>query len=61
MARLMVFVSMVTDKEEVFTDRLAPGDVILVPPQGCMMMCDAVLLSGNAIVNESMLTGTSFS
>ncbi len=40
------------------TTELVPGDVILVPARGCVMMCDAVLLSGNAIVNESMLTGT---
>ena len=31
----------------------------MIPPQGCMMHCDAVLLQGNAIVNESMLTGES--
>lgn len=31
----------------------------MVPPQGCMMQCDAVLLQGTAIVNESMLTGES--
>ena len=40
------------------TTELVPGDVIVVPAQGCVMMCDAVLLSGNAIVNESMLTGS---
>lgn len=36
---------------------LVPGDVIEVPKQGCVMQCDAVLLNGNCIVNESMLTG----
>ena len=36
---------------------LVPGDVIVIPPHGCVMACDAVLLTGNCIVNESMLTG----
>ena len=47
----------VLGEEEVHTTQLVPGDVVIVPPNGCIMMCDAVLLSGNAIVNESMLTG----
>ena len=47
-------------EEEVHTTQLVPGDVVIVPPNGCVMMCDAVLLSGNAIVNESMLTGGLF-
>nr|CAD7588348.1 unnamed protein product [Timema genevievae] len=38
-------------------DLLVPGDIILIPPHGCYMTCDALLLSGNCIVNESMLTG----
>ena len=37
-----------------------PGDVIEIPRHGCTMQCDAVLLSGNCIVNESMLTGRYF-
>ncbi|XP_063864679.1 polyamine-transporting ATPase 13A3-like isoform X3 [Scylla paramamosain] len=41
------------------SEHLVPGDVIVIPPQGCMMQCDAVLLQGNCIVNESMLTGES--
>lgn len=43
--------------EAIFSTELVPGDVILVPPEGLTMPCDAVLLSGTAIVNESMLTG----
>jgi hypothetical protein len=31
--------------------------MIIIPARGCMMSCDAVLVLGNAIVNESMLTG----
>ena len=38
-------------------DQLVPGDVIIIPPQGCTMTCDAVLINGTCIVNESMLTG----
>lgn len=36
---------------------LVPGDVIVLPSNGMTMPCDAVLLSGHCIVNESMLTG----
>ena len=36
---------------------LVPGDVIVIPPQGLVMNCDAVLMAGTCIVNESMLTG----
>lgn len=39
---------------------LVPGDIIEVPVNGCMMLCDAVLLNGNCIVNEAMLTGRLF-
>ena len=38
---------------------LCPGDVVKLPPQGCVLPCDAVLLTGSAIVNEAMLTGES--
>jgi P-type E1-E2 ATPase len=43
--------------ETVHSDMLVPGDVIEVPRRGCVMQCDAVLINGNCIVNESMLTG----
>ncbi|XP_069683433.1 polyamine-transporting ATPase 13A3-like isoform X2 [Periplaneta americana] len=45
--------------EDLPTTSLVPGDVIVIPPHGCDMHCDAVLLSGSCIVNESMLTGES--
>ncbi|XP_070810736.1 polyamine-transporting ATPase 13A3-like [Pituophis catenifer annectens] len=47
------------ETEAVLSTELVPGDVLLVPPEGLTMPCDAVLLSGTAIANESMLTGES--
>lgn len=44
--------------EEVLKEDLVPGDVIEISDE-CVMHCDAVLLSGTCIVNESMLTGES--
>ncbi|MGH0149125.1 UNVERIFIED_CONTAM: hypothetical protein FKN15_015063 [Acipenser sinensis] len=38
---------------------LVPGDVMVIPANGTIMPCDAVLVSGTCIVNESMLTGES--
>jgi P-type E1-E2 ATPase len=38
---------------------LVPGDVLEIPAGGCTMQCDAVLQSGNCILDESMLTGES--
>jgi len=38
---------------------LVPGDALVLPRGGCTMNCDAVLLTGAAIVNEAMLTGES--
>jgi len=43
--------------EDVPTAALVPGDIIAIPAHGCTMQCDAALLSGTCIVNESMLTG----
>ena len=43
--------------EKIESSQLVPGDIIEVPSFGCIMQCDAVLISGNVIVNESMLTG----
>ena len=42
------------------TEQLVPGDVIEIPSMHeSMMSCDAVLLNGTCILNESMLTGES--
>lgn len=45
--------------EEINSTDLVPGDVIEIPANGCLMACDAVLVAGTCIVNESMLTGES--
>ena len=46
--------------ELVSSNDLVPGDIIVLPDNGKFeMSCDAVLIHGNAIVNEAMLTGES--
>ncbi|XP_024908394.1 probable cation-transporting ATPase 13A3 isoform X2 [Cynoglossus semilaevis] len=45
--------------EEAMSTELVPGDVINIPTNGMIMPCDAVLIHGTCIVNESMLTGES--
>jgi P-type E1-E2 ATPase len=47
--------------EEESSDFLVPGDVIKIPATSSIMACDAVLLNGTCIVNESMLTGERYS
>lgn len=46
-----------SDIEEILSTDLVPGDVMVIPSNGTIMPCDAVLVSGTCIVNESMLTG----
>ncbi|CAJ1071911.1 probable cation-transporting ATPase 13A3 isoform X1 [Xyrichtys novacula] len=47
------------DIEQAMSTELVPGDVIVIPANGMIMPCDAVLIHGSCIVNESMLTGES--
>ncbi|XP_029309994.1 probable cation-transporting ATPase 13A3 isoform X2 [Cottoperca gobio] len=47
------------DIEQAMSTDLVPGDVIIIPANGIIMPCDAVLIHGTCIVNESMLTGES--
>uniref|UniRef100_A0A8C5MPF4 Polyamine-transporting ATPase 13A3 n=1 Tax=Leptobrachium leishanense TaxID=445787 RepID=A0A8C5MPF4_9ANUR len=47
------------ETEEILSTDLVPGDLMVIPPNGTIMPCDAVLISGTCIVNESMLTGES--
>lgn len=48
---------MFLDIEQAMSTELVPGDVIVIPANGMIMPCDAVLIQGTCIVNESMLTG----
>ncbi|OWA54617.1 putative cation-transporting ATPase 13A3 [Hypsibius exemplaris] len=43
----------------VASETLVPGDIVIIPKSGAKVVCDAVLLSGHCIVNESSLTGES--
>lgn len=36
---------------------LVPGDCIVVPTDGMFVPCDVALLTGECMVNESLLTG----
>ncbi|KAL6262371.1 hypothetical protein P5V15_007460 [Pogonomyrmex californicus] len=45
--------------EDISNKELVPGDVIELPKHQATLVCDAVLLSGQCILNESMLTGES--
>uniref|UniRef100_A0A7N8YE14 Polyamine-transporting ATPase 13A3 n=1 Tax=Mastacembelus armatus TaxID=205130 RepID=A0A7N8YE14_9TELE len=47
------------ETEEILSTDLVPGDLIIIPRNGTIMPCDAVLVTGTCIVNESMLTGES--
>lgn len=51
------FMILTTDIEQAMSTELVPGDVIAIPANGMIMPCDAVLVCGTCIVNESMLTG----
>lgn len=42
---------------QVDPEELVPGDLIVLPAADYVMPCDAVLLTGQSIVNESVLTG----
>lgn len=44
-------------EREISSTEVVPGDVLHVPPHGCELYFDAVLLNGNCVVNESLLTG----
>lgn len=45
--------------EEIYSYELIPGDLIILPDEGINLPCDCILLEGNAVVNESILTGES--
>ncbi|XP_051029705.1 polyamine-transporting ATPase 13A2 isoform X2 [Phodopus roborovskii] len=43
--------------EWVDSSELVPGDCLVLPQEGGVMPCDAVLVAGECVVNESSLTG----
>ncbi|XP_039275236.1 probable cation-transporting ATPase 13A3 [Nilaparvata lugens] len=45
--------------DQIPTEMLVPGDLLLIPANGCVMQCDAVLLTGTCVVIENALTGES--
>ncbi|KAJ0171112.1 hypothetical protein K1T71_013311 [Dendrolimus kikuchii] len=47
------------DGRTVDSRAVSPGDIIVLPPRGCTLHFDGVLLTGSAVLNESMLTGES--
>uniref|UniRef100_A0A673M6D9 Probable cation-transporting ATPase 13A2 n=1 Tax=Sinocyclocheilus rhinocerous TaxID=307959 RepID=A0A673M6D9_9TELE len=47
------------EEECVSSEELVPGDCIVIPAEGLLLPCDAALLAGECMVNESMLTGES--
>ncbi|XP_068589337.1 polyamine-transporting ATPase 13A2 isoform X1 [Cebidichthys violaceus] len=46
-------------EECVSSEELVPGDCLIIPQEGLLLPCDAALLTGECLVNESMLTGES--
>ncbi|CAG6021127.1 unnamed protein product [Menidia menidia] len=46
-------------EECVSSEELVPGDCLIVPQEGLLLPCDAALLAGECLINESMLTGES--
>ena len=46
-------------KDGINSTELVPGDMVLIPKKKCVLPCDMILLSGQVVMNESMLTGES--
>ncbi|XP_048672198.1 polyamine-transporting ATPase 13A2 [Marmota marmota marmota] len=47
------------EEEWVDSSQLVPGDCLMLPPEGGLVPCDAALVAGECVVNESSLTGES--
>ncbi|XP_076421689.1 polyamine-transporting ATPase 13A2 isoform X12 [Peromyscus maniculatus bairdii] len=45
------------EEEWVDSSELVPGDCLVLPQEGGVMPCDAALVAGECVVNESSLTG----
>uniref|UniRef100_A0AAQ4NNH6 ATPase cation transporting 13A2 n=1 Tax=Gasterosteus aculeatus aculeatus TaxID=481459 RepID=A0AAQ4NNH6_GASAC len=57
--RKVSLMTMFSVEECVSSEELVPGDCVIIPPEGLLLPCDAALLAGECLVNESMLTGES--
>lgn len=40
--------------QETLSDTLVPGDILLIPPHGCILQCDAIVMTGN---NKNLWSG----
>jgi len=49
-----------TGVQELESFHLVPGDTLILKEGKTLLPCDAILISGQCIVNESMLTGTAY-
>lgn len=58
MAKYVCQVELRKNSQECSSEELVPGDIIKVP-EGKVLPCDLILLSGSAIINEALLTGES--
>lgn len=47
-----------TGSQELESQHLVPGDTMILQEGKTLLPCDAILISGQCTVNESMLTGT---
>ncbi|NXN99471.1 AT134 ATPase, partial [Rhinopomastus cyanomelas] len=47
------------DYQELESHHLVPGDLLILKDSKTLLPCDAILISGQCVVNESMLTGES--
>ncbi|XP_057556531.1 polyamine-transporting ATPase 13A2 isoform X3 [Hippopotamus amphibius kiboko] len=47
------------EEEWIDSSELVPGDCLVLPQEGGLMPCDAALVAGECMVNESSLTGES--
>ncbi|XP_006766735.2 PREDICTED: probable cation-transporting ATPase 13A2 isoform X4 [Myotis davidii] len=47
------------EEEWVDSSQLVPGDCLVLPEEGVLMPCDAALVAGECVANESSLTGES--
>lgn len=53
----LVFSTLLTLIEEISSTKLVPGDLVEITDE-LSIPCDLVLISGESVINESMLTGT---